>query len=90
MRKVDSNIPCPECGEKEMEIYVEKAAGEALLNILATGERLINILKEGEMESEMKTKIKSLECQKCGNKESKFDYSLIERSYDIELEDEES
>lgn len=82
MRKAESTITCPQCKKQGMEIYVDKAAGEGILNILATTERILNILKDREMKSELKKSIKSLECQNCGNKESKFDYTVVERIHE--------
>jgi Zn finger protein HypA/HybF involved in hydrogenase expression len=83
----NSDIPCPECGEKELEIHTTKALSEALANIIVTADKVKNSILEGKHGSELEDLVQSMECKNCGNKESKFDNSVIERGFEAARED---
>lgn len=80
----ETEIPCPECGERELEVSVSKAIGEGLLNILVTGEKFLKMIKDGELDSELQEAVQSIQCKNCNNKESKLDETLVKRGFDKE------
>lgn len=78
----ETDLPCPECGKKGLEINTVKAVGEGFFNIIVTADTIKNVLVKNKKESNLRDLIQSVECPNCGNKESHFRKGLIEDGYD--------
>jgi predicted RNA-binding Zn-ribbon protein involved in translation (DUF1610 family) len=80
MHTYETEIRCPECGETEIIVYTRKSLMEGVLNLLISFEKLKNLIMNDSMESKIQEKVESMECQNCGNMESKLDETVLSRS----------
>lgn len=84
----DTEVPCPSCGQRDMEASLMKEVAEGVTLLLVRAEQLKNMALDGTLESTLGEHVESLECSNCGNTERRLDETLVRRGIEAEREKE--